>query len=217
MNGPSDSTLLERIDGLDEARVVRVDEADLGHQQHAGVEVACRRSSRRRPAASRSTTARGSWRGSCRRGCARSPAFVTWPSTAAILASRSHAAQHISDDEVCTRARVRSSHIPASGWSWKRQACSPMPSSSAKSRSVGAPEQAMVEERLRRAEDDVAVHVVLEVLEGLVADPHRAHAAIAGQRRHQALGQRLARGRCRTAAGRGRRAALRTTSLSQRR
>ena len=81
---------------------------------------------------------------------------------------------------------------------------------------VGTTEQPMVEERLRRAENDVAVHVVLEVLEGLVADPHRTHAAIARQRRHQALGEGLLQAdpvqRLDMPA-----AALRTTSLSQRR
>ena len=41
--------------------------------------------------------------------------FSACPTTVAIFASRSHAAQHISDDDVCTRVRVRSSHIPASG------------------------------------------------------------------------------------------------------
>ncbi len=49
---------------------------------------------------------------------------------------------------------------------------------------VGAPEQAMVEESLRCAENDVAVDVVLDVLERLVADAHRRHAAVAGERRH---------------------------------
>ena len=36
-------------------------------------------------------------------------------SVPATLASRSHATQLMRADEVCTRARVRSSHMPASG------------------------------------------------------------------------------------------------------
>jgi len=56
---------------------------------------------------------------------------------------------------------------------------------------VGAPEQAMVEERLRRAQHDVAVDVVLEVLVRLVADAHRTHAAITRERRHGAFGEDL--------------------------
>ena len=39
MNGPSAQRPLERLDGADEARVARIEETDLGHQQHAGVEV----------------------------------------------------------------------------------------------------------------------------------------------------------------------------------
>ncbi len=180
MNGPSHSTLLERIDGLDEARVFRVDEADLGHQQHARVEVLAAEALDEGLAALAPGTARGSWRGSCRRAPRQMRrAFGRLPRTAAILASRSQAAQHISDDEVCTRARVRSSHMPASGWSWKRQACSPIAFERGEVARVGATEQAMVEERLRRAENDVAVDVVLEVLVGLVADAHRTHAAVA--------------------------------------
>ena len=49
----------------------------------------------------------------------------------------------------------------------------------------------MVEEGLRRAEDDVAVDVVLEVLDGLVADAHRPHAAIPGRATARLLGERL--------------------------
>jgi hypothetical protein len=42
-------------------------------------------------------------------------------------------------------------------------------------------QQAVVVKGLRRAQHDVAVHVVLEVLLRLVAHAHRAHAAVAGQ------------------------------------
>ena len=55
---------------------------------------------------------------------------------------------------------------------------------------VGAAKEAVVVEGLRRAEDDVAVDVVLEVLVRLVADAHRTHAAVARQVRHDRLGQR---------------------------
>ena len=59
-----------------------------------------------------------------RRGPARASSAsrsVPGPARVAIFASRSQAAQHISADEVCTRARVRNSHIPASGWSCTSQ------------------------------------------------------------------------------------------------
>ena len=39
------------------------------------------------------------------------------PRCAAILASRSHPAQHITLEKVCTRGVPRSSQMPASGWS----------------------------------------------------------------------------------------------------
>ncbi len=74
------------------------------------------------------------------------------------------------------RARVRSSHMPASGCACSCQAWSPTRSSSSKSSPIGAPEQPVIVERLRRTEHDVAVDVVLEVLECLVAHAHRAHA-----------------------------------------
>ena len=51
------------------------------------------------------------------------------------------------------------------------------------------PQQALVEEGLDVGEHDLAVDVVLDVLVGLVADPHRAHAAVAGQGVDDALGQ----------------------------
>ena len=47
--------------------------------------------------------------------------------------------------------------------------------------------QGDIVEGLRRAEHDVAVDVVLVVLEGLVADAHGPHAAVAGEARHLAL------------------------------
>ena len=61
-------------------------------------------------------------------------------------------------------------------------------------------QQAAVEEGLRRGQHDVAIDVVLQVLERLVADAHRAHAAIAGERRDLVLLEARARARCRTPA-----------------
>jgi hypothetical protein len=49
--------------------------------------------------------------------------------------------------------------------------------------------QPLVEERLRGRQHHAAVDVVLHVLPGLVAHPHRPHAAVAGQVRHLALDQ----------------------------
>ena len=52
-------------------------------------------------------------------------------------------------------------------------------------------EQPPIDERLRRAEDDVAVGIVLELLVGEIAGAHGPHAVIPGQRRHHPLGQFL--------------------------
>ena len=54
---------------------------------------------------------------------------------------------------------------------------------------AGAGLQPVVEKGLRRAQDDMAVDVVLDVLGGLVAEAHRPHAAIAGQVRGRSLGE----------------------------
>ena len=58
-------------------------------------------------------------------------------------------------------------------------------------RGVGATKETVVVEGLRRAENDVAVDVVLEVLVRLVADAHRAHAPVSRQVGHDRLGQGL--------------------------
>ena len=52
---------------------------------------------------------------------------------------------------------------------------------------VAAPRQALVEEDVRGGQDRRAVDVVLDLPIGLVADAHRPHAAVAGQRSHGAL------------------------------
>ena len=62
----------------------------------------------RRPSSPHQPSSAEAWR-RARRGVG--------PSRAAILASRSHAAQHIMLENVCTRWRPRYSHSPASGWS----------------------------------------------------------------------------------------------------
>jgi len=55
---------------------------------------------------------------------------------------------------------------------------------------AGHPEQPLVEECLHVRQDDLAVRVVLDLLVCLVADAHRAHAAIAGQVAFDPLDQR---------------------------
>jgi hypothetical protein len=60
----------------------------------------------------------------------------------------------------------------------------------AEQRFVAASGQALVEEDVRRGEDRRAVDVVLHLGIGLVADAHRAHAAIAGQGRRLAFVER---------------------------
>ena len=63
-----------------------------------------------------------------------------------------------------------------------RRARRPAPAR-AKSSARRLAEQPLVEEGLGVGEDDLAVGVVLDLGVGGVADPHRPHAAIAGQRR----------------------------------
>src|SRR3546814_6873548 len=46
---------------------------------------------------------------------------------------------------------------------------------------VGHAEQSLVEKALHRRQHDLAVSVVLDLLIGGVADPHRSHAAITGE------------------------------------
>src|SRR3546814_10166566 len=46
---------------------------------------------------------------------------------------------------------------------------------------VGHAEQLLVEKALHRRQHDLAVSVVLDLLIGGVADPHRSHAAITGE------------------------------------
>ena len=84
-------------------------------------------------------------------------------------------------DDVCGAARVRSSQMPASGWSCSSSARSPSHSILRKSSIAGRTQQPVIEECLRRCEYRVAVHVVLVMLVRLVADAHRTHAAIAGK------------------------------------
>src|SRR5258706_91313 len=52
---------------------------------------------------------------------------------------------------------------------------------------VGARREPRVEENVSCREDGRAVDVVLDLGVGLIADPHRTHAAVAGQRRDFAL------------------------------
>ena len=57
-------------------------------------------------------------------------------------------------------------------------------------RRVAHARQALVDEHLRRAEDDAAVGIVLELLGRLVADAHRPHAAEALEVRRDPLVER---------------------------
>ena len=54
--------------------------------------------------------------------------------------------------------------------------------------------KALVEEGLGGGEDDTAIDVVLDMLECLVADPHRPHAAVAGKAVDLMLGQSMFEG-----------------------
>ena len=108
-------------------------------------------------------------------------------------ASRSQPAQEIAAENVWRCSLPRNSHGPASGSS--KVATARLPSRYSRSSRVWSPRahQALVEEQLRRREDHRAVHVVLHLLGGEIAEAHRAHAAITGQRRGDLLlGARIA-------------------------
>ena len=87
-------------------------------------------------------------------------------------------------ENVCTRALPRSSHRPASGWSYDRERAAAERLQALEQRDVAAADEALVEEHVRRGEDRGAVDVVLHLPVRVVADAHRPHAAIAGQRVH---------------------------------
>ena len=60
-------------------------------------------------------------------------------------------------------------------------------------RLVARAHQPLVEEQLRRGEDHRAVHVVLNLFRGEIAEAHRPHAAIPDERRRDLLlGARIA-------------------------
>ena len=121
-------------------------------------------------------------------------------------ASRSQATHDITLEYVCTAERPRNSQSPASGWSCsapRRFAGMLEPRERGR---VAGDVEAPVEEELHRREHDAAVDVVLRLPPGIVADPHRAHAAIT--RQMPSLRSRAARARngCRRPARARRRA-----------
>ena len=97
-------------------------------------------------------------------------------------ASRSHAAQHITLENVCTRARPAQLPEPGVGLVVHRDARAAQRLEALEQRDVAAVRQALVEEHVRRREDRRAVDVVLDLPPRVVADAHRTHAAVAGQR-----------------------------------
>ena len=109
-------------------------------------------------------------------------------------ARRSHAAQHMTLENVCTRVLPRSSHSPASGWSCI--ATARRPSGSSRSNSATSPRWVSRSSKNTCVAASIAdaVHVVLDLPPGVVADAHRPHAAIAGQR---VLGALVELARCR--------------------
>ena len=133
-----------------------------------------------RPSTNRRTVAAASFHVSARSGR---------PSRIAIRASRSQPAQHITLENACTRRRPRSSHSPASGWSWTCNARRAQRLEALEERQVAALHETLVEKHVRCREDRGAVDVVLHLLEGRVADAHGPHAVIAGERVDDALGQ----------------------------
>src|SRR4029450_6989614 len=66
------------------------------------------------------------------------------------------------------------------------------PFESLEERDVARSRKALVEEHLRRRENEAAVGVLLPLLLGLIADAHRTHAAIAGEIVDRPFRQRLA-------------------------
>ena len=159
--------------GAHEPLVVGRQQAELGQQQDAGVELVVVERAGERAAAARSRPASGSRRAAVglaranarpgRRGpgarrCA--PADRTPPST-------------WSPNGCGRAARPRYSHGPASGSSAKRRACTPS-GSRRRNRAASPMRGSRSSMNICEArENDAAVGVVLQLLGRLVADPHR--------------------------------------------
>src|SRR6266702_92402 len=125
---PAAQVLLDGLDRGSEARVVGAQEIELVQEEQARVQVLAAEScgeafALRVPGPAQIAECIASARS--RQARARSAS----PIRAAILARRSHPAQHITLEKVWTRFAPRSSHGPASGWSNKAAARSPSCSS----------------------------------------------------------------------------------------
>ena len=180
--------LLEGVDGGHEARVVRVDEIHFGHQQRAGVEVAPAETFGERLALIAPGFAQDPFPDDV-----GAPAPVT--DALGHLQRRRGLGQpvaggpaHESGRGVDTAAGTQLPHAGV-GLVVKAKSLFTHRFEVAEFGLAGTAKQPLVVERLRSAQHDVAVHVVLEMLLRLVAQPHRPLAAVARQVAQDRFGQ----------------------------
>ena len=105
-------------------------------------------------------------------------------------ASRSQPAQEIAAENVCALQRAAEFPGPGVGLLEGGHRAFAQPYEPLEQRLVAGAHQPLVEEQLRRREDHRAVHVVLHLFGGQIAEAHRAHAAITRQRRRDLLRRR---------------------------
>ena len=178
---------LDRGDGRDETRIVGLDHAEFGQQQHAGVEIVGAEGRGESLARFDSRIFRAAPRG-CGRRCRsskrrdrQSRAFARWRRAGCSRPSTSR-------PNGCARACGRD--IPRCRHRARTQAASafsPMRFKQAKQRFVAGRRQPPVEEHRHRGKDDTAIGVVLRLIGGGIADAHRAVAAIAFQVRRDPI------------------------------
>ena len=115
------------------------------------------------------------------------------PTRRAMRARRSQPAQEIAAENVCRCRLPAKFPRPRVGLLERRDGALAEPVQPLEQRLVAGAHQALVEEQLRGREDHRAIDVVLHLLGGQVAEAHRTHAAITGQRRWRSSPRRADR------------------------
>ncbi len=184
MKSPRFSSLSIAVDGRDETRIVRLHESDLLRSSRLASSVDRRRRCATKVAALRveaalvDETAR--WPSACLR---HSRDALGQPERAPRCGRAGRRRPSTSPlENVCTCAALPP--LPEAGVGLGVNGERPPPErlEPLEQRDVAAADQPIVEEHVRRREDRRAVDVVLHLPVRVVADPHRPHAAIAGER-----------------------------------